>query len=244
MHRPYTRMTLSASARCAACTVRIAFAMRIGAGHALVRSTHWCRARIGAGHKLVQSTQRRRAQIGAGHALVQSTQWRRAQIGAEHALARGTHWCGAHIGARHTLVRGTHWCEARIGAKHKLVRSTHWRGARIGAGHTLVRSTQWCRTHIGATLRIENAPCFACIVHIAFSQYVYTRWSLQIPSAYQSEFPSPIRAHPRARYSTARVSRYTAPRLLAMNGACLPMPPWSRSVVATMRPLPRVHSSM
>ena len=210
MHRPYTRITLSASARCAACTVRIAFAMHIGAEHTLVRGTYWCGARIGVEHALVRSTNWCRARIGAGHALVQSTQWRRAQIGAGHALARGTHCC-----------------ETRIGTEHASVRGTYWR-----------------RTHIGATLRVVNAPCFACIVRIAFSQYAQPRWSLQIPSAYQSECPSPIRAHPRARYSTARVSRYTAPGLLAMNGACLPMPPWSRSVVATMRPLPSVHSSM
>ncbi len=190
-------------------------------------NTHWCGA-----------------QIGAEHALVQSTHWCGAHIGAEHALARSTNWCRARNGAGHKLMRGTHWCRTRIGAGHALARSTQWRETRIGAKHTLVQNTHWCRTHIGATLRIENAPCFACIVHIAFSQYVYTRWSLQIPSAYQSECPSPIRAHPRARYSTARVSRYTAPGLLATNGACLPMPPWSRSVVATMRPLPSVHSSM
>ena len=193
----------------------------------MVQSTHWCGT-----------------QIGAEHATAQGTNWCGARIGAEHAMAQGTNWCRARIGAGHTLVRGTHWCRARIGAGHKLVRGTHWCGAHIGAKYTLVQNTHWRRARIGATLRIENASCFACIVHIAFSQYVYTRWSLQIPSAYQSECPSPIRAHPRARYSTARVSRYTAPGLLAMNGACLPMPPWSRSVVATMRPLPSVHSSM
>lgn len=244
MHRPYTRMTLSASARCAACTVCIAFAMRIGAKHALARGTHWCGARIGAGHKLVRGTHWCRARIGAGHASVQSTHWRGTRIGAEHALARSTNWCGAQIGAGHKLARSTNWCRAQIGAEHALARGTHCCETRIGAKHTLVQNTHWCRTHIGATLRVVNAPCFACIVRIAFSQYSQPRWSLQIPSAYQSECPSPIRAHPRARYSTARVSRYTAPGLLAMNGACLPMPPWSRSVMATMRPLPSVHSSM
>ena len=176
--------------------------------------------------------------------MVRSTHWCGARIGAKHKLVRGTNWCRARIGAGHTLVRGTHWCRARIGAGHKLVRGTHWCGAHIGAKYTLVQNTHWRRARIGATLRIENTSCFACIVHIAYSQYAQPRWSLQIPSAYQSERPSPIRAHPRARYSTARVSRYTAPGLLAMNGACLPMPPWSRSVVATMRPLPSVHSSM
>ena len=244
MHRPYTRITLSASARCAACTVRIAFAMRIGAGHALVRSTYWCGAQIGAGHTLVQSTHWCGARIGAGHTLVRSTHWRGAQIGAGHTLVQSTHWRRAQIGAGHALVQSTQWRRAQIGAGHALARSTQWRGTRIGAKHTLVQNTHWCRTHVGATLRVVNAPCFACIVRIAFSQYSQPRWSLQIPSAYQSECPSPIRAHPRARYSTARVSRYTAPGLLAMNGACLPMPPWSRSVVATMRPLPSVHSSM
>ena len=227
MRRPFTRITLSASARCAACTVCIAFAMRIGAGHELVRSTHWCEARIGAGHTLVRSTHWYEARIGAGHELAWNTHWCRARNGAGHKLVRGTHWRGAQIGAEHALARGTHCCETRIGTEHASVRGTYWR-----------------RTHIGATLRVVNAPCFACIVRIAFSQYAQPRWSLQIPSTYQSERPSPIRAHPRARYSTARVSRYTAPGLLAMNGACLPMPPWSRSVVATMRPLPSVHSSM